>query len=304
MRTLGPGGLFVRIAEERWSAVMSMTALALWLCCLVPVARASDSAIESLEANLYIETFGITTGATVESGFVFMDGIYLDSPYVVTRKGVALYINDTLVERPRRWPIPTPLPGDIDPEMPKSLTRMTSLYDKDLVDYVCRKSAYALKHFDREGEAVFMEQVYRSLPLVKESRLMADAHTLSVTSYFGESQLISLVRPRRKTISSREDVLQALEGMRAHFEGLLKDGDCLFISSSGSRSTLNAQMARSMLPALIPILRSGDAPEVKLMRMREAGLRTAEMDFFSKGLTHFTSSPQIEQRLGIQPPKQ
>jgi hypothetical protein len=25
---------------------------------------------------------------------------------------------------------------------------------------------------------------------------------------------------------------------------------------------------------------------------------------FSKGLTNFTSSPQIEQRLGIQPPKQ
>lgn len=41
-----------------------------------------------------IAEFGITGSPANHKGFVFIDGIYLESPYVISRKGLALFIND------------------------------------------------------------------------------------------------------------------------------------------------------------------------------------------------------------------
>ncbi|MGD8501600.1 MAG: hypothetical protein PVJ86_13190, partial [Phycisphaerales bacterium] len=63
----------------------------------------------------YVEEFGITEGERIDKGVVFIDGEYLPSPYVVSRRGLSLYVNSREVRRPRRH-IQTPiLTGNADP---------------------------------------------------------------------------------------------------------------------------------------------------------------------------------------------
>lgn len=51
-----------------------------------------------LAGDTYTEEYGIITGEKINRGFVFVDGRYLNTPYVISRKGLALYINDIMVE--------------------------------------------------------------------------------------------------------------------------------------------------------------------------------------------------------------
>ena len=64
-----------------------------------------------------MEDFGVTKGDPVETGFLFMDGRYIDAPYIVERRGVDIYINDLLVERGPEYP-PFDYRVDIDPGAP------------------------------------------------------------------------------------------------------------------------------------------------------------------------------------------
>jgi len=50
----------------------------------------------------YVQEFGVSMGKAVDSGAVFLDGEYVMSPYMISRRGLALYVNDREIKRPRR----------------------------------------------------------------------------------------------------------------------------------------------------------------------------------------------------------
>lgn len=51
-----------------------------------------------LAQDSLLEEFGTTDGQAVDNGFVFLDGQYLQPPYVISRKGLTLYVNDAAIE--------------------------------------------------------------------------------------------------------------------------------------------------------------------------------------------------------------
>jgi len=59
--------------------------------------------------QLYIEKYGATEGTPTNSGFVFWDGKYVPAPYQVSRRGLAIYINDLRIVKPTRHPQSPPL---------------------------------------------------------------------------------------------------------------------------------------------------------------------------------------------------
>jgi len=57
-----------------------------------------------LMADSYVNELGITEGISVSNGYVFLDGQYLEPPYMVSRKGLELFINDKKINNPTRHP--------------------------------------------------------------------------------------------------------------------------------------------------------------------------------------------------------
>ena len=91
------------------------------------------------EVASLVQDLGITEGKYITNGFVFIDGKYIDPPYVVTRQGNCIYINDRMIEQPCPWPIPKIAKPVIPTEeipMPKSITSSTTKYDKELQRYI------------------------------------------------------------------------------------------------------------------------------------------------------------------------
>lgn len=72
-----------------------------------------------------VQELGMSKGRPVTNGFVFIDGKYIEPPYLVARPGHGIFINDHLVDRPCPWPIPEKTQPTIpaeDPEMPATIT--------------------------------------------------------------------------------------------------------------------------------------------------------------------------------------
>lgn len=248
-----------------------------------------------------IRDLGTTEGTPITNGFVFIDGKYLEPPYIVTRQGSGIFINGYLVEQPCPWPIPHKTQPRIpteDPKMPGTINKNTSQYDKDLIGYLGDKKTY-YTHMHGEQEMVkMMVKVYQELPCVLRASAGRDAEHISVTWANGSAMEHRLILPKRKpTEWTRETVLERTDKDRANYEDRLKKGDYYFLGSANARMTGTAGGARMVLGVLLPILKtSKDAKEVQ-QRMAQAGFPFFDEQASDAFFAHRTDSNDLESRV-------
>jgi len=258
-----------------------------------------DKRLQELgESLLRVEDFGLTLGKPINKGFVFLDGEYLEAPYIVTRKGLAILINRKMIEPPMRLPLEEPPSGDVDPEIPAQISSETSLYDDIFTNYIRKKVAYVQKHYTQEEERKIMEQVYRSLPFVKAAE--PDERypdILHVVTFRGEVDSLGLVQPRRKPKFDKQTVMKRIEKRRRKYEARLEKGGCHFFFSEGGRISLGRQSVIKKLPKIVTILRSAKPDDVKFKEIRQTGLSAINSRTFSSLVTNFSASEQLQKRL-------
>lgn len=246
--------------------------------------------------KLHIEEFSESIGKPIDSGFVFFDGQYIEAPYTVTRKGLAVYINDKMIEKPIPWPPKAEPVGDIDPKLPKEITKETSIYDKVFINYIQQKRAYIQKHYTSEEERIMMEEVYKNLPFVKEAYIDKMGRFAIVTCD-NKVHNPSLVAPRRKPKLDQESVLKRLENKRKNLEDRLQKGDTYFFFSQGGHISFGAGNTKEKLPKIVKALRSPKPIKDKYKDVQESGLPMVSEKDSSAIVTNFSASYQLEERL-------
>jgi hypothetical protein len=256
------------------------------------------AAAPASQPHLHIDKTGTRYGTPIQSGFVFFDGQYINAPYVVSRQGVAIFINDTMVEPPRALPDEATASGETDPPVPLTAGKQTSQYDAATVDYLKRKVAYAHKNLSSDQEREFMEKAIRSLPSTKTASLdPQDRNVLHVTTHNGEEHPYYLLTPRRRGARNSADVVQQLDQYCDHLETLLKRGAGLFFQADGSRTMLSSRDAAHRLSRIARVLRSDKPVDQKFAEVQAAGLPQVTPESFPSIVTHFAASTQLEARL-------
>lgn len=234
----------------------------------------------SNEFNCYTQSakldMGTTEGKPVTNGTVFIDGKYIDPPYIVTRRGNGIFINGHLVEQPCPWPIPEKVKPVIiaeDPKMPYTITVNSSRYDMDVIEYIGRKRDYNLNRSQGVELAEAMAVAYAELPCVQEASAERDYKYLKVKWTDGSVESIRIIPFTRKSTEwTPETVLKQTNKVRTNYEDRLIKGDYFFLGTKHSRMTGTIDGARMVLSALVPILMSSkDAEEVE-QRMKDAGI--------------------------------
>lgn len=242
----------------------------------------------------------VSIGIPINSGFVFIDGKYIDAPYHITIKEISsnkigdtsggiLYINGVRVLSALTT-IKSQYNEDIDPELPLSINKNTSLYDKSLTNYLLQKMAYIKKHYNRGEERKIMENVYRSLPCIKEAHI-TETGALAITTYRGEDSNIGLVGFSRKPLSPRE-LYKNIEYSANSFINNLKAGGCMMFQANGNRLLIGDPRAAI---SIIKILNSEKNPAKRFKGLHNAGFNI--IDESKKIITDFSGSPQLDQRL-------
>lgn len=270
---------------------------------------------EEVEADA-VRVLGIKKGEPLETGFMFVDGRYIDAPYVVSRKGRQLLVNDVVVwQAPYQWPLPD-LRVDEDPGPPTEVYAKAKSVD-DLYgqtdwwdSHISRKKRYLWQHFPDEVARQKMIDYVRQLPFadsVEPSPVLPEL--LYVKSNGKDVGHISVGQPYKEALSFTEnDVVEVLERNRLELVECLQEGRGVFIFPS-----LQWHAASSLfpddVPALsdaLPVLRS-DKPEAeKLEILRQQGFiprdcrggKVTLMDEEALALVRqFAASEQLEERL-------
>ncbi|MDD4111328.1 MAG: hypothetical protein PHS54_07335 [Clostridia bacterium] len=250
------------------------------------------------EIKLFIDDFGINEGKAIDNGFVFFEGQYIDAPYTVTRKGLAVFVNGRMVEKPIMWPRPDTT-QNVDPKLPEGITRNSNF--EDIREHMHKKYLYIFQHYP-EGEAVqnFVDY-YRSLPCIKEVEFTSPDHSSIKVTFFSGKVQNERVRPfgkNRNVKYDKETVLKIVESSREHLEERLQKGDTYFFFNTGGEITFGAVGSKETLPHIAKILRSSKPAKDKFKEVQKAGLPSVNERSFSSIVTNFSASPQLEERLG------
>lgn len=241
-------------------------------------------------------------GKPIDSGFVFIDGQYIDAPYIVTRDDGKIYINDRLVDQIIAPLYEKPIP-DADPVMPSSINKNTSNYDKVLEDYLGKKIRYVQAHHTLDEEREIMEKVYRSLPFVKEAAIDPATGSLRIVTYSGETDSILLATPRRKGIVGIKAIREHADSKKNDFEKNLIEGSTLFLFTRGGHAGLDKEGTINALPKIVQILRSKKSVNDKIQELHKAGVTWIDKNTFTNLITNFSASDQLEKRLANMPAK-
>jgi hypothetical protein len=261
-----------------------------------PAHPATQRAIytQKIPESELIADFGLSKSAPIESGFLFLDGRYVDAPYVVARKGLSVEVNGQHVYKVH-LPEKEPPSGDTDPDIPASITANTSQHDPVLEGYIEAKIAYVQKHHTPEEERKIMEQVYRSLPFVVSGELVGDGAALRVTYTNGDTSQLMLNVPRRKGKFDRASVLATAERKAVDLAEGLREGQAIFLFSNGSRASLPSGLAAERLPSMVGVLRSADTEEDRVRGLAKASGFSPHTARKLAG--QFSASSQLDQRV-------
>lgn len=256
---------------------------------------------EATDQRCQADEYGTTSSAPVHTGFVFIDGEYIDAPYVVTRKGLALAINGRIIQPPSgvsrtATTVPTSLPTD--PAVPPDIDRETSKYNPFLRDYLVAKFAYIRSRYSGQEQRRLLREAYAALPCVEQSQLdPQNPEVLLVTWSDGKADRVLLVSPKRMPAKlDRESVLHRLEAQRSMYEDRLRKGDYYFFFIAGGELTGPASGAAMILPQLVPILCSNDTIEEKVQKAQAMEIKL-DRDMLEMMAMSFSASSQLDERI-------
>jgi len=232
---------------------------------------------EAARAPSDLEVLGVVEGKSIDSGFVFIDGRYVEAPYRVSRRGRRVLINDIAVYEWPEWPLmdrhvredPGPPPKEYE-----NLKSFADIIDSEdwLNSHLYRKRRYLYEHFAKEEADRRIMAYYRQCPFVASATLPERGGVRIVTKS-GEAERINLGSPPRGTIGhwdfGVDDVVRQLEFWRDSFLSDLERNWVLFSFFAHierkPRECIHHSWDRvSDLKLMVDVLRSDRSEEEKI----------------------------------------
>ena len=256
-------------------------------------------------ANAYggdaVTDLGITKGEPIETGFLFVDGKYIDAPYVVERRGVSIYINNIMISPGPEYPpydyrVETD-PGDDPPaDMFPTEPPPPGVDGRDM--YWSRKARYLFQHYDEDTAREMLVEAYRKSPKVKEIiRRADDPIRVTLVEETGESHSVALWIPYTylQPPPTQDEILKWMEDSRLSYEKLLKGETTVVLRYGKGLGTEVVFRGEKGLKFIEDLL------SAKTLDERVAALGSAVESLTSdksarEALSRFEASPELAER--------
>lgn len=242
-----------------------------------------------------------TSSQPISNGFVFVEGQYVEAPYVVSRKDLAIYINDRLIANYAPLVKEIPKPESELPSLPTNITVNSTPYDKDVVDYMVRVRIYLSSHYKRSELADEIEKVYKALPCVKDVRRNSDKTSATVTYTDGHTINENLIPLTRKPVITPTNAVEYVSRTCRNYVERLEKGDFYGFANEGTGAsifTFSVGTAKEFLPGFVKVLRSSQDDETKAKQLREMlRLSPITKETSREFVTNLCPSKQLDERV-------
>ena len=200
--------------------------------------QASEASAADPEASA-LRVLGVVEGKPIDSGFVFIDGRYVEAPYTVSRRGRQIFINNILVYQYAEWPLMDRHVREDPGPPPKEYENLKSFNDVLASDSMAewlnchleRKRRYLYEHFPKEEADEKMLEYYRQCPFVASVNVPTEGPVEIVTKS-GKKENMTPTPPLPHMPGhwdfGAQDVLRGLESWSNLLTESLSKNDTLF----------------------------------------------------------------------------
>jgi hypothetical protein len=198
-------------------------------------------------------SIGVKEWPSITNGVVFIDGMYIPPPYVVSRREGELFLNGLHLDWVMKWPPKeerqTPIPK-VDPIMPSSITEKSTKYDPDYIRYMSDKQAYIFAKYGQEKGMDLMVEAYKQLPIVVDAVRDSDSkRSIFVKWKSGAESHIDHVAPEVKRDNlTRAQAEQYVDRMAEIYVRGLGDNNYFLLGSSGGQRGTKEAFGRTLVP--------------------------------------------------------
>ncbi len=217
-----------------------------------PTGTDADPDMEARFGTVRVEVPGAATG------IVFVGGRYMDAPYQLERRGLAIYLNDLEVERVE-WP--SRFYRRDDPPLPPGIDRDSQL--ADIRDWLFQKPSYYRSHFPPLDAIRKSLEAYHALPCVEHINVSPSdvregpSYWVIITLRSGETFEIVLMPIDRRPLPE-EDVKRALKKRMEYWTQRL-ERDAIFVHV-GQRLGFPTSCSA---PEIVAVLKGDQSPDEK-----------------------------------------
>ncbi len=247
-----------------------------------------------------ISEFGSSRSEPINSGFFFHEGKYIDTPYIIERRGLSIYLNDILLIPGSTLPL-YDTTVENDPGNPPS---GSSPFNKtpEGVDsrdtYWPKKWRYLKSHFDLNTAKDMMLETYKKSEDVSDVQWKdwSKKEVLIITNKNGTQEkridyTLSIGESSNKKIT-KENLIQMMENEREFQERRFKNNAILFKKGGMEIITGGALGLNSL-----DILLSDANDSEKINSLENGGLLRHGVKTSYWIVTDFKSSPQLKVRI-------
>ena len=256
--------------------------------------------------------FGRSWSRPIGTGYVFADGAYIDTPYVVEQRGYLIFINGFRTEgvdiRTVLPPAPRP-PVTEDPGIPADLGKETSVHDLFRHPVIKAKKRY-WNHMGLygEGRVEAMLKMLQSLPCVAKAvrqpkECLPGFQSILVHDYQG-GKLGAYVAIAPKPVEPPppdEDSYKVVMRCRELMETRLKNNGTVFFREGRLLASYPGIRANARWQDIFRTFASDASPEEKVRRLKTLGFlpehKRVESAVVFYPVKDFKASDQIWKRL-------
>ncbi len=219
----------------------------------------------------------IEVGDIIDSGYLFYDGKYIESPYTFTRKGLSVFVNKNKIFYPEQVikHLLRNRDNNVDiSAIGKEITFEEFLDpDKPWWSYVSREVEHINNLYPKNARQHIID-LYKTLPFVKKA-IPHPRGGIIVETHKGETINIdteSIIAPKnqsKKKIPTKDDVAQMLEKQCAEsIQEELRKGSCVFVFSDiQKRLILGTTDIQNNLPEILNTITSKKSKNIKINQL-------------------------------------
>jgi hypothetical protein len=240
---------------------------------------------------------------SIDSGFVFIDGKYIESPYKVTHDRGWMLVNNVRIFKLCKWPIRIKCPLNPDfPEIPEDLLENAKSFDdlripaeKDA--WHSRMARWISSTFsDPDFQLAELKRFYESLPFVDYVEI-EDGGIIEVIQKSGDVH-----RFRHESCAhegwTKKSILEDIERRRLNLERRLAKGDTYLFFRRGPEISFGISKGERDLKLMVEVLDSNRTAKEKFrILQRMTILPNIEYASISSLIEDFSSSFQLRYRV-------
>ena len=236
----------------------------------------------------------------INNGFVFIDGKYIEAPYVLDIKDNIIFINDIQITKKISFTSEAFFIRT-DPGIPKDVSRFAGLSALDTIrgengdPHMSLKVRYLHQNYSKKYAIEKIFEYFQNLPYIDNVEEYYGKTLIKLTDYYNKSRIVDISYQEPPT---KEKIIESIQYGMENLKKTLKNEECYFFFSDGGEISFSGIKAAVVLPKALKVLEDKTISSIEKKEVLEKlQIVRSKMDWSDIIINNFETKSNLKIRL-------